>query len=203
MRAGHELGPYERICTECGTAFLAEQSRAMTCSKSCKRKRDYKVFLERTEAERIASHQKVCAHCGGQFTSKSTRAIYCSDICGGRAASMLRTLDRHRHQFRHQHGAEKDVLLPQMFEDQEGSCYLCGSALTLESIREVHIDHDHSCDGHSVRKTCEICRRGLACRRCNTLIGLAGDNPLLLRRIADNLEAANGGVCQRREGTLF
>lgn len=34
------------------------------------------------------------------------------------------------------------------------------------------------------------CRRGLACTRCNLLIGMADDDPDLLRLIADNLESA-------------
>jgi hypothetical protein len=33
-----------------------------------------------------------------------------------------------------------------------------------------------------------LCRRGLACNRCNTLIGTVADDPELLRRIAGNLE---------------
>lgn len=56
----------------------------------------------------------------------------------------------------------------------------------------IYIDHDHDCckprDGHSF--SCGYCRRGLACRSCNTGIALFGEDPQLLRLVADNLERA-------------
>ena len=77
-----------------------------------------------------------------------------------------------------------------MFEEQLGCCYLCGEPLMVTAGprpgRYVHIDHDHKCCGRG--RSCFQCRRGLACARCNLLIGKANDNPKLLRQIADNLE---------------
>lgn len=72
------------------------------------------------------------------------------------------------------------------WERQDGRCYLCTDPLDLDKAWEVHIDHDHSCC--PTGRTCPYCRRGLACRRCNTLIGHVNDDPDLLRKIADNLE---------------
>ena len=51
------------------------------------------------------------------------------------------------------------------------------------------VDHDHSCCPGS--KTCGKCLRGLACQKCNQGIGQFGDDPDRMRRVADNLEAAN------------
>lgn len=78
-----------------------------------------------------------------------------------------------------------------MFLGQAGLCYLCGLPLGLKS--QIAIDHDHGCcqpdaGGHS--RTCGYCRRGLAHGNCNAAIGMAGDNPGLLRKMADNLEHA-------------
>jgi hypothetical protein len=83
---------------------------------------------------------------------------------------------------------------------QGGRCYLCGTELSEDKMpngrgRLTVIDHDHSCCPK--HRSCEICRRGLACNRCNKLIGAAEDNPELLRRIADNLEVANALVRRR------
>lgn len=71
--------------------------------------------------------------------------------------------------------------------EQQDLCYLCERPLPVNS-RQVHIDHDHS---HCPRdSSCSFCRRGIACQACNTAIGLAGDDPQRLRRMADNLERA-------------
>lgn len=68
---------------------------------------------------------------------------------------------------------------------QEGKCYLCQNPLP-SNIRKVHVDHDHRCCGPV--RSCELCLRGLACDRCNWIIGLAGEDPELLKRIALYLE---------------
>jgi hypothetical protein len=48
------------------------------------------------------------------------------------------------------------------------------------------MDHDHACC--SGNKSCERCRRGLAHLACNLLLGMAGDDPEKLMRIAINFE---------------
>ncbi len=79
--------------------------------------------------------------------------------------------------------------LERMLAAQGGVCYLCGE---LPSGK-FHVDHDHSCcpdtvDGKRVRKTCGQCIRGLACQRCNQVIGMVKECPELLRRLADKVE---------------
>lgn len=85
------------------------------------------------------------------------------------------------------HGTDYHTLFAQLWEEQAGKCYLCGEP--LPPGRHTHIDHDHSCCPKG--KTCSYCRRGLACSRCNHLIGHAGDDPELMRRVADNFEPVN------------
>lgn len=79
------------------------------------------------------------------------------------------------------HGLSIDEWIAATAAAQGGVCYLCGTP-----AQRLVIDHDHSCclEGYS----CPACRRGLACDRCNRLIGQVGDDPELLRRIADALE---------------
>jgi len=73
-----------------------------------------------------------------------------------------------------------------MWLAQDGRCYLCGEAMTGD--RAGQIDHDHSCC--APQKSCPSCRRGLACIRCNMVIGMVYESPDRLRVIADALEAA-------------
>ena len=83
------------------------------------------------------------------------------------------------------HGADYLAWFAVAWEQQEGCCYLCGKPLARV---KALVDHDHSCC--SPKKSCAVCRRGLACMRRNRLIGQVDDDPDLLRRIADNLEKA-------------
>ena len=86
---------------------------------------------------------------------------------------------------KHKHGQWIAEDWAAMWEVQDGRCYLCGDDL---ASGKVHIDHDHQCC--PAGRSCRDCRRGLACGQCNQAIGLTGDDPGKLRRIAGNLEAA-------------
>ena len=70
---------------------------------------------------------------------------------------------------------------------QAGKCYLCEDLLPND-IRKVHEDHDHGCCGPV--RSCQYCLRGLACCRCDWIIGLVGEDPELLKRIALYLETS-------------
>jgi hypothetical protein len=98
--------------------------------------------------------------------------------------------------FRSAHGT-KQSLLDELYEAQTGECYLCGDLLDREAPRAIHLDHDHRCC--KLGRSCERCRRGLACKDCNTVIGRAQDDPARLRRIADNLERALADVDLRMQ----
>jgi hypothetical protein len=72
---------------------------------------------------------------------------------------------------------------------QEGKCYLCQNPLS-SNLRKVHLDHDHRCRSCGSVRSCKFCLRGLACDRCNWIIGLAGEDAELLKRIALYLETS-------------
>ena len=80
----------------------------------------------------------------------------------------------------------------QMVKDQGGCCYLCNEPLDLDNPRKIHTDHDHTCCRGA--RSCGTCVRGIACEPCNKGIGTFGDDPARMRRVADNLEAANRRV---------
>lgn|SRR5512146_791126 len=75
-----------------------------------------------------------------------------------------------------------------LYLQQDGRCYLCGDPLPTNLAKAV-VEHDHACCG--LGGSCGQCVRGIACAPCNRLIAAANDDPRRLRRIADNLEAAN------------
>ena len=65
-------------------------------------------------------------------------------------------------------------------------CEICGKD-GLDGFRtRLSIDHDHACCSRN--KTCENCRRGLICNKCNLMLGSAKDIPEVLERAAEYLE---------------
>ena len=66
----------------------------------------------------------------------------------------------------------------QLWESQDGRCYLCGDRLVRG--KGTHIEHDHGCC--PAGESCFQCRRGLACSHCNLVIAHAFDDPERLER---------------------
>ena len=64
--------------------------------------------------------------------------------------------------------------------EQDNKCAICKKESDL-----LVVDHNHSCC--SQRKTCGQCNRGLLCRSCNTLIGLAGESIEVLNNAIEYL----------------
>jgi hypothetical protein len=84
----------------------------------------------------------------------------------------------------YRHGPGIAEWVARAWVDQSGCCYLCEQPLDRQL---AHIDHDHRCC--PTDSSCSLCRRGLACSRCNTVIGRVKDDPDLLVVIARNLGA--------------
>ncbi len=71
-----------------------------------------------------------------------------------------------------------------MEDAQGGVCAICRQPETLTNPKSggrqrLRIDHDHACC--TTRPWCGRCVRGLLCHRCNSAIGLLGDDPVLVR----------------------
>ena len=109
-----------------------------------------------------------------------------------RRAKEARTPERTRESYlKHYHGSEAARWFAQIWDAQEGRCWLCGREMLLESHHPETgvIDHNHKIGCHPRKgKSCEDCRRGIACDRCNRLIGMVDDDAELLRVIANRLE---------------
>jgi hypothetical protein len=93
------------------------------------------------------------------------------------------------------HGPDFDVTWAAMWEAQQGRCYLCERPM---DPAEAVMEHWHGCAAHEPKRSCRRCQRGLAHPKCNQAIGFAGDDPAILRTIADNLERANADIAARQ-----
>jgi hypothetical protein len=101
-----------------------------------------------------------------------------------------------RNQLKYKHGISLEDRAA-MWNAQQGNCYLCEEPLR-DGTRQVHIDHDHTCCPQDY--SCEACRRGLACHRCNLLLGFVKDDLALLRRIVGNAEGPHKAARERISG---
>jgi hypothetical protein len=73
---------------------------------------------------------------------------------------------------------------------QNGTCAVCRrpeSRVVQGSLASLCVDHDHACCPG--KASCGKCVRGLLCFVCNLTLGALNDDPELLRRMADYLEA--------------
>ena len=105
-----------------------------------------------------------------------------------RANTKKRSEADYKSKLRGMHNADWDILFEGLWSAQDGKCYLCGDPLDRDEARAIHLDHDHRCC--PLGRSCERCRRGLACKVCNRLVGWVQDDFEKLRRIATNLEQA-------------
>lgn len=67
------------------------------------------------------------------------------------------------------------------FLEQDSKCGICKKKSSL-----LVVDHNHLCC--SQRRTCGNCNRGLLCRSCNTLIGLAEESKEILNNAIEYLQ---------------
>ncbi len=93
-----------------------------------------------------------------------------------RTSMTLKARRRDRH-YRNTYGVTS-AEVEEMRAAQDGRCALCGRP-EEESHNGLHLDHDHI--------TTTV--RGLLCADCNTSLGKLQDDPDLLRRAADYIEA--------------
>lgn len=68
--------------------------------------------------------------------------------------------------------------------EQGGCCAICRSPHS--GARGFHVDHDHSCCPGEF--TCGHCIRGLLCKSCNQLLGMAREDPTTLNAAIDYLK---------------
>lgn len=153
-------------------ARTSKKWKAAQSEESKRRRADRANELRRARTRRGQVMTTTCAHCSLEFTYVwNNKARTVCDLC--------RSHDAEWRTFR-LNGPEVELLRAITH------CQLCGTANEFAGGRFgiLHIDHDHA--------TGRV--RGVLCANCNTSLGLMKDDPSLLRRAADYLEAGSEGI---------
>jgi hypothetical protein len=129
------------------------------------------------------AHAAECKQCGSSITVEgrtSRPVLFCGGPCRQAWHNAQQTREYRRDsQLRSAFGislADYNVLL----QSQDGHCKLCPTTEADSKGGVLDVDHDHATG----------LVRGLLCHRCNWALGILQDDPALLRRAADYLEAA-------------
>ena len=82
----------------------------------------------------------------------------------------------------HTHG-----LTLEQYDSLGNTCGICGKEC-YGSDRHLHHEHNLPWCNHSVKRTCGNCQVGILCSKHNKMLGLAGDDPEMLRAGLEFLE---------------
>lgn len=176
--AGQSCSNRDRLCQQCGAAFIVKVDGAGTkyCSTECK--------VTGYNPQRATAERSHCAWCGqaGSGGSRDRWPYICPTCLDPIKHVLARLKDHHV-----PHERARRLL------DNPG-CEICQRNL-LEKIRRpgggkpaalLVVDHDHSCCP-SGEHSCGRCVRGLICKQCNTAAGMLSDDASNARRLADYL----------------
>lgn len=173
----------------CGTTtvkYLANLTQGKSRSCGCVQVERSRVGLEKLIAAKRAKFQvtdegRLCGGCGtwkpwSGFTIDKRRQSHKSPASTCKRCSRFRIL-------KSSYGITKDEWY-WLLEQQGGTCALC-KRLPDASKASLAVDHSHQCCGRN--RACKGCIRGLLCRPCNTMLGLAELSEQNSSRFADYL----------------
>lgn len=125
-----------------------------------------------------------CVICGVLNTrpNSNTCTIVCYRIRNNQTTRQWQINNEKRHKLTQQkHNAQKYKDEKNWKDSIRGiECDVCGSTDINKALGEVLcLDHDHSCS--SGRRSCNRCVRGTLCTKCNTVLGLVGEDIEILR----------------------
>ena len=179
-------------CQDCGASCSAASVRCFACQQVVKAKamgsaicsgcggpKGTRARLCRScNNAKIAAGRKldqkwlVCPDCGGAKTAGAARC----QPCYFKTRRQGEASPARRYNLMYRYGITVEQF-DEMSAAQGGACLLCRVVPAVGLV----VDHCHAIGDF----------RGLLCHNCNTAIGLAGDDPVLLRKMADYVEAAS------------
>lgn len=161
----------EAICTDCGEAFTVERkrptgtppARCRPCFRKFSRERQYRWRQEHPEQWKITRDKAWAKRAADPDYLRQKREREAERVYGLTAEEFHRLL-----------------------QAQDGNCAICGlpprgranGRARPEREPRLHVDHDHT--------TGRV--RGLLCGNCNTMIGLAGEDPKVLLKAVEYLK---------------
>jgi recombination endonuclease VII len=122
--------------------------------------------------------QTVCKNGGHELTEENLMI----DSSGHRRCRICRQEQIKRYDKKARYGLTPEDFIRILLE-QDGKCAICSREFSKALTYSV--DHDHACCPGEF--TCGKCVRALICRRCNTMIGLAGDSISILESAIEYL----------------
>ena len=141
-----------RSCEQCGGAIPYSLRRGTRfCGTAC------------AKASHRTPKAAGCFTCGGPMTERQGGARFCSVECKNTHHNA-----RQDHHLR-LYGIPR-VEVMRMVE-QQGGCAICATKTGTDWV----VDHDHACCPRT--RTCGKCVRGVVCRKCNSGLGMFGDDP--------------------------
>jgi Recombination endonuclease VII len=179
--------PAQRTCEGCGNQYRGNnRGNAQLCQNcrvncvTCGEKKS-KGDLTHTQCYRCRALNKICVTCRENPPLGNRRECWsCLDKDGAEGA-------RHRDGLYSLEPGQYD----QMLAKQGAVCLISGLPETSVSkatgkVYPLAVDHDRACCPGN--RSCGKCVRGLVRRNINVLLGMANDDPALLRACADYIE---------------
>ena len=151
----------ERPCDHCGTPYQPKRSNNLTCSRLCDRRARH--------ARRYGEVKtRPCRHCSAPTPSRPGYPV-CDTCRGSRDPAKVRAKEAARRL--RTYGLTQEQY-DDLFARQGGRCAICRTA--QPGKKGWAIDHCHAAGGV----------RGILCQKCNTGLGLFGDDERNLRAAA-------------------
>lgn len=150
--------------------------RCRACDKTARdrnNRKEYHRVWYKTNKKSIQAKQKIYYRANKKAFQRRLDKYRKANV------ELIRTQNRRRG-LKRRYGIDEDTYR-EMFSAQNGLCFVCGKPETLIQkgrVRQLSVDHCHRTN--VVRK--------LLCSACNTCIGQSGDDPNILRKMADYIE---------------
>lgn len=189
-------------CERCGTrvevsTLAAKAKYCPPCALEARREADRERQRHRRQKPR---KEAKCVVCGVTFEIKkaNSQPEACPDCRSkhyerNRPRRKIDPKKKREYKVKHYYGLSLDQL-DKLTRQQGNKCAACGRS--APKGKSLSIDHDHECCEGTA--SCGRCVRGLLCQRCNSFLGLVDDNPSLIERMIDYIDAGGSPQAPNR-----